>query len=342
MSTCAANVRETRMAIGYVSQSDVLTPNSSDQLISFTKLNDTLADLVPTTEDDAAWIGKGDEFPTQSFLDSWGVSVSVEKYCSSQFLAHTLIFCLGHCTDSGSPYTITQANPITDCINMRPFSYLETIRQGANSVLDRVFVGMAVEEFQVIIGSGPSLSNCRVTATYVGTGKYIQPSTLTVPALLTENILRSASLTLTVNGVDYVTSKNIVSCQFGFKNNIRLDSGYFPGSGFETTGSISSGAVRGRMEFGNRVINMSFVARFVHGSPELATLSAQSFGTAVLTVSGSTGHSLSWTVQKGTFRSAVVGNTDGIVTIAVDIDPLTDPVNGLVTAVVTTNLAGIG
>jgi hypothetical protein len=330
------------MAIGYVSQSTVLTPNSSGQLISFTKLNDTLADLVPTTEDDSAWIGKGDEFATESFLDSWSVSVSVEKYCSSQFLAHTLIFCLGHCTATSSPYTISQADPIVDCINVRPFSYLETIRQGGSSVLDRVFVGMGVEEFQVTIGSGPSLSNCKITATYVGTGKYIQPSTLTVPALLVENILRSASLTLAINGVDYVTSANIVSVQFGFKNNIRLDSGYFPGSGFETTGSISSGAVRGRMEFGNRVLNMSFVARFVHGSPELVTLSQQSFGTAVLTVSGSAGHSLSWTLQKTTFRSAVVGNTEGIVTVAVDIVPLKDAVNGLVTAVVTTNLAGIG
>ena len=348
---CAANIRETRMAIGFEDQADIQTPNTAIQMISFTKLNETLAELTPVTEDDAAWIGKGDEFATQSFLSSWGVSVAVEKYCSSQFLAQTIVYALGHfvkaAAGTGWSYTCTPADPVTDCIEMKPFSYLEAIRQGGSYVLDRVFVGMAVEEFQIILSSGPGLNNSRVTTTYVGTGKYIEPSLISVPAISTENILSGGSVTLTINGTDYVTSHNIVSCQFGWKNNVRLDSGYFPGSGTQDPSDPASGAIRGRMEFGNRVVNMQFVARFVNGSTELATLRAQSTGTAVVTLRGaliSAGnyHGLSWTLHKVTFKSAVIGSTDGIVTVSVEIAPLKDSVNGLVTAVVTTDLNNVG
>ena len=348
---CAANIRETRMAIGFKDQADVLSPNIAAEMVSFTKLNETLAELTPVTEDDSAWIGKGDEFATQSFLSSWGVSVAVEKYCSSQFLAQTIVYALGHfvkaAAGTGFSYTCTPADPVVDCIEMKPFSYLEAIRQGGSYVLDRVFVGMCVEEFQVILSSGPGLNNSRVTATYVGTGRFIQPSLISVPAISTENILGGGSVTLTVNGVDYVSSHNIVSCQFGWKNNVRLDSGYFPGSGTQDPSDSASGAVRGRMEFGNRVANMQFVARFVNGSPELATLRAQTTGTAVVTLTGAQisaghNHALSVTFQKVAFRTAVVGSTDGIVTVSVDLVPIKDAVNGLVTMVVTTDLDNVG
>lgn len=341
MSSCAANIRETRMAIGYEDQSDLTTPNIAAQMFSFTKLNDSLAELTPQTETDATWIGKGDEFPTESFLDSWSVQVAVEKYLGSQILAHSAVYGLGGFSYGGGVYTCTPADPITTCINMKPFSYLETIRQGGSAVLDRVFPGMAVEEFQVALGTGPTLASAKLTATYVGTGLFISPSLITQPAISSENLLRAATLLMTVNGTDYVTLKNIVSATFGFKNNIRLDSGYFPGSGYETA-STTSGQVRGRMEFGDRAMTFSFVARFTSGSTELATLMAQTSGTGVLQLAGGAGHSMVSTVQKTTFASAVVGNTDGIVTVAVTVNALKDPTNGLFTLAVGTNVVGIG
>lgn len=350
--SCAANVRETRVAIGFIDQADVLTPNIAIEMFSFTKLNEALAELNAVTEDDAAWIGKGDEFATQSFLSSWSVSVAVEKYCSSQYLAHTIIYGLGHVAETApvggvARYTVTPANPVTDCIDMKPFSFLETIRQPSNTILDRVFVGMVVEEFTITISSGPGLNNSKVTATYVGTGRYIEPSTITEPALSSENILPGSSLQITVNGVDYVSSKNIVSCEWGWKNNTRLDSGYFPGSGFQNPSDSASGGIRGRMEFGNRALTMRFVARFVEGSSELTKLRAQTTGVATLSLQGAQistiyYHAMAVTFQKVAFKSAVIGNTDGIVTVSVEVTPLTHPSNGLVSCVITTDKATIG
>jgi hypothetical protein len=65
------------------------------------------------------------------------------------------------------------------------------------------------------------------------------------------------------------------SLETGWKSNIRMDSGFFPGSAFQSAGDGASGAIRGRLEFGNRVGNLKFVARFQNGSDEDTKLEAQ-------------------------------------------------------------------
>jgi hypothetical protein len=119
---------------------------------------------------------------------------------------------------------------------------------------------------------------------------------------LLEKLLPSASLTLTINGVDYVTSKNIVSLETSWKNNVRMDAGFYPGSGFQTPGDATTGAIRGRLEFGNRAGALKFVARFDHNSTELSLLKAQTTGTAVIHLQFDTNNSLDITWQKGSVR----------------------------------------
>ena len=64
----------------------------------------------------------------------------------------------------------------------------------------------------------------------------------TMPPATVEKLLPSASLALSINGVNYVSNKNIVSLETSWKNNVRLDGGFFPGSGFQTPGDGASGA----------------------------------------------------------------------------------------------------
>ena len=63
-----------------------------------------------------------------------------------------------------------------------------------------------------------------------------------------------------------------------------MDAGLFPGSGFQTAGDGSTGAIRGRLEFGNRAGNLRFVARFMSRSDEYTNLKAQTSGTVVITL----------------------------------------------------------
>jgi hypothetical protein len=176
-----------------------------------------------------------------------------------------------------------------------------------------------------------------------GVRKYTDPSGITLPAQTVEKLLPSASLTLSINGVDYVTNKNIVSLDTSWKNNIRLDAGFFPGSGFQTPGDGTTGAVRGRLEFGNRVGALKFVARFDNNSTEYAKLKAQTTGTAVITLTYDANNSLQITWQKMAFATVEITETDQFATVAVDCTPIYDSTNtnGLITAVAKCNVDAI-
>ncbi len=166
----------------------------------------------------------------------------------------------------------------------------------------------------------------------MGSGKLAEPSTIVLPAATIEKLLPSALLALSINGTDYVTNKNIISLEFGGKNNIRLDDGFYPGSGFQDAADATSGAIRGRLEFGDREFNRKFVARFQNGSDELTKLKAQTTGTAVITLTCDANNSLAVTFQKVGFSVVEVGDTDGRVTVSVECTLLYDSVNGVISA----------
>jgi hypothetical protein len=183
-------------------------------------------------------------------------------------------------------------------------------------VLDRVAVGCAIESWQIAVASGPGRANSKINIEFVGSGKLTEPSGITLPAATLEKLLPSASLAITINGTDYVTNKNIISLEFGGKNNIRLDDSFYPGSGFQAAGDATSGAIRGRLEFGNREFTLKFLARFQNGSDELTKLKEQTTGTAVITLTYDADNSLQVTFKKVSFAIAEVVDTDGRVTVS--------------------------
>ena len=154
-----------------------------------------------------------------------------------------------------------------------------------------------------------------------------------VPLVHVAELLPSASLALAINGVNYVSNKNIVSLETSWKNNLLMDAGFFPGSGFQTPGDATSGAIRGRLEFGKRQGTLRFTARFENGSTELTKLKSQTTGTAVITLTYDANNSLQITWEKVSFATVEVGETDGIVTVAVECLPMYDSTNGIISAV---------
>ena len=340
-----ANIRELLIGFGKGKQTDIATANLVAAIWQLKKLNAALANPKLNTENDAEELGKGHEFATEVIKTSWDVNGTIEKYLSSDIAAWAMAFGLGKVVKSGtSPnftYTCTPLNPTSDGIELPYFSFIEQIRPGGSSVLDRMAVGCAVESWMISVGSGPGRANSKINIEFVGSGKLTEPSGITLPAATVEKLLLSASLSLTINGVDYVTSKNIVSLEFGWKNNLRLDAGFFPGSGFQSAGDATSGAIRGRLECGNRQASLKFTARFSSGSTELASLKNQTTGTAVITLQYDTNNKLTVTFQKVSFSAAEVGETDGLVTVAVECQPQYDNTNGVISAVAQCNTDGI-
>ncbi len=344
MSTTRA--QELLIGFGKAKQADIATANVDAGLWRFSKINGALANPKLNTENDAEEYGKGHEFATQTFKTSWDVGGTIEKYLGSDIAAWAMAFGLGKVVKSGAgPYTYT-CTPLMpsagDAAELPYFSFLEQIRPGGGVVLDRVAVGCAIEGWQISIGSGPGRANSKISIEFVGSGKVTEPSTLTMPAsAVAEKLLPSASLALTINGVNYVSNKNIVSFETGWKNNVRMDSGFFPGSGFQTAGDGATGAVRGRLEFGNRQGNLRFVARFENGSAEYTKLKAQTTGTAVISLTNDANNSLQLTFQKVAFSVVELGETDNILTVSVECTPMYDSGNGILSAVAVCPTDGI-
>ena len=86
---------------------------------------------------------------------------------------------------------------------------------------------------------------------------------------------------------------------------------------------------------------LKFVARFDNASTELTKLKNQTTGTAVISLTFDTNNSLAITWQKVAFATAEVGETNGIVTVAVDCTPIYDTTNGIISAVAKCTVDGI-
>jgi hypothetical protein len=344
MST--TRLQEILIAFGKGKQTDIATANAAANMWQLRKLNAQLANPKLNTENDADEYGKGHEFPIQSFQTSWDVNGTLEKYLGSEIGAWARAFGLGKVVKSGTTpnftYICTPLIPANgDSAELPYFSFVEQIRPGAGVVIDRMAVGCVVEGWTITIGSGPGRANSKITVEFLGSGKYTEPSGIAIPAATVEKLLPSASLALTINGVNYVTNKNIVSLETSWKNNVLVDAGFFPGSGFQSAGDGTSGAIRGRLEFGKRQGTLKFVARFENGSSELTKLRNQSTGTAVISLSYDANNSLDLTWQKVSFAMAELGETDGIVTVSVECLPMWDATNGIVSAVAKCNVDGI-
>ncbi|MCL4783509.1 MAG: hypothetical protein KJZ70_10785 [Bryobacterales bacterium] len=345
MST--TRLQELQICFGKQKQTDIQTANTAVQMWQLRKLNAQLANPKLNTENDAEEFGKGHEFAVQSFQTSWDVNGTLEKYLSPEIAAWAMAFGLGKVVKSGTApnftYTVTPLIPSAgDDAELPYFSFVEQIRPGAGVVLDRMAIGCVVEGWTISIGSGPGRANSKITVEFVGSGKFAEPSEIVMPGATLEKLLPSASLTLSINGVNYVTNKNIVSLETAWKNNVRADGGFYPGSGFQTPGDATSGAIRGRLEFGNRQGTLKFVARFENGSSELTKLRSQTTGTATIGLSYDANNSLEITWQKVSFATAEVGETDGIVTVSVDCLPMWHETNGIVSAVAKCGIDNIG
>lgn len=332
--SAAVNIQELASAVGTDTQADIST--ASAVYLRIPQINPDLANIALNTENDADDIGKGDEFATTEFKTSKDVTKTLKYYLNSHMMQWCLGFALGKFTSAtaggGTRHTCVVLDPVADGICMPLFSIVEAFRQsGTPAVLDRLLVGCAIEGFQVDLTSGPGRQNAQLSIDIVGSGHTTEPSAITLPAVTAQKRLDATNLTCSINGTNYVSLKSFVSLSFGWKNNIRLPSGYFPGSG-----SQNGFAVRGRMEFGKREANLRFVARFAENSDEFTKLNALTEGTAVLGIVGAAGNDFNFSLPRVTYKTAVLGNDNGLLTVAVDVQPLKHASNGYITAYGTT------
>ncbi len=335
----SARVQGLILGLGKAKQANISTASAS--FLRFKKINASITSPHPTTENDAGEIGKGNEFisPGGVYPVSKDTGNSIEKYASAEFLAWAWSYALGNVVQSGAGpnyiYTVTPIDPGTT-LELPYFSVVEQIPEGGGNAIDSLFLGCGIEDVTYQFSYGPGRASSKCTVNWVGSGSVTQPSAVVVPALQTEKHLLAQSMSLSINGVDYVSTKRILSGSISWKNNFLLGAGFYPGSGLE-----NGYAIRGRLEIGARNPAMQFTARLINGSDEYTKLLAQTTGTAVLSVNFDANNSAQWTWQQISYQVAENTEADGIVAVTVTIAPQYHATNGILTFVGKCGVTGI-
>lgn len=337
------NTRETIIGISRTKQQGIGVPvDTNSEFWRVSKTNATLASVTIATETDAQDIGKGDAWPRNQFILQKDANFPIESYLTSQKLAHFCCFGLGKVTKTSPEtgaylYTCVPANPAVDGIEAPLITAVEQIRPGGSAVVNRAILDCAINDFGFRMSSNVGRQNATLTANLVGSGRTTPASGITLPAALAETGLNAGNFSITVNGVDYISQKTFIGCEFNFNNNIDAESGFFPGSG--TDGGAQ---VRGRQERGDPAITFRFQARFNEDSTELDDFLAQTAGTTVLgwqgpLIAGSTYHGGTITGHETRLKSATIQDGSGKVIVDCEVEFFYHATNGILTAAIVTN-----
>jgi hypothetical protein len=132
-----ARVQQLIMGLGKGKQTNISTAGST--FLRFKKLDTGLTTPKPVFENDAAEIGKGHEFITQTFPSHYEIANRLDKYASAEFVTWAVAFALGNITQTGSvapyTYTITPINPGVT-LELPYFSLVEQVAEGGGNAID--------------------------------------------------------------------------------------------------------------------------------------------------------------------------------------------------------------
>jgi hypothetical protein len=328
-----ALLQDTRFSISYKKQVDLATALTAADMWTLGLTNDDPIGIQPVNEDNAQDKGKG-VYATQTFPSHINASGSWNGRLTSEAGAMLAAFGMGAVTKAaagtgGFKYTAVAPDLLTAGLDLP--SATGVVKIGA--VRDILLKGLCLEEFGIQFQSGPGRDNATFTSSWLGTGGYVKPSGITQPAAYAEHSLNAGGITaLSLVGFDYLANKRFSQVNFGWKNNIRDQSSYYPGSG-----SQSGFQLRGRMRRGVPTPTLTAVVECDSGSSEEDALLAQTVGTGVMTCAGAAvsgggaNHTFKVTFHRLLINVTPVGNSDGIAAYNITYSVQQHASNGVLT-----------
>ena len=323
------------IGLGSNKQADIVTASSTFNV--FRQLNDDVPYPMHGTETDKDEIGKGNEFIREVFLTADRFNYQLRKYSSSEFTTWAWGGALGNVAYASTLYTIDPIDPGTT-LELPYTSLVAQLPAGGSTSFDELYYGCVVEEVMTTFKYGPGRQSSETNVTLIGTGQFLSPSVISLSPSITEHNLLSGSMAITINGIDYVAgtggvgAKDILTGAMGWKNNVLVDLGYFPGSGIQ-----NGAAIAGRFLIGNRVPTLNFEVLLEANSTEFAKLLAQTSGDAVITLTHDSSNYVTWTYPKVSFSMVERKHEDGLVAVAVTCAVQDDGSTGYVLQVTAKN-----
>jgi hypothetical protein len=313
----ATRIQNKILLVSQGKQTNIKTAQLTNML-RFRQLNAELAPSGFLTENDAAEVGKGNEFIQGVYPVSFNPLGRIEKYASAEFMTWAWIFAMGKSTFATGVYSITPIDVCIDGMELPYFTLVEQVCEGGGAALDNAYIGCAIEDVEYTFNYGPGRQSGRCVVNWVGSGIMATPSGVPtpIPTTTVENYLLSANMSMMINGVDYIQAATMLSGTIGWKNNLLVGPGFFPGSGVQ-----NGAAVRGRLEIGPRAPTFTFTARLLKNSTEyqylLNPLSAP--GTATVTATFDATHGVTFNFPAIQYETVVNGEQDGIVSVTVTV-----------------------
>ncbi len=293
--------------------------------------------VIPTyeTESDSEETGNGHEFPNTNFPVAAGLNKTLSAVASSELMAFIAAHQGKVVKARAFTYTGTFHDRAADGDDASTFGLVQKL-----GAYDPGFAGNAIASWGLSLQRGASRSAATVTMNVLGTGNETNPSTITIPAKLSQKDLLSASLELTAVGNDYVTPATINSLEFNVDNGLDAEDMFFPGSGVDANGF----AIGGRLRYGIRTLSLSINAEFVSEVAEIDKLKAQTEGAVTIKLINDLGiEDVLLTMPRAVFAGLTFSEgPQNRVTIDGDIRILQPPAAEILTILAITAVDGFG
>lgn len=342
-----ADIYELKGCIGFKKQAALHTALVAADTWNLHRTNpdiNTPQFLIDTNRDD---FGKGTPFATQSFKNRIEQELVWNARLTSENAAMIAAFGLGDVTKTaagaGFKYTCVPLDVITDGVTMPSTTAVVAVRQGASDLFDYALVGLALDEWSISLQNGTGRDTASISTRWVGSGKYVAPSTVTIPASFAEHYLNIGAVSaLTIRSQNYLSNLRFVNLTLGWRNNISAELAYFPGAGTQ-----SGFALKGRMLRGRPECTLGFTALFENGSTELDDFLAQTEGTAVIDLTGAVfdttqNHKVEIDLHRVVFRAVNFTQIENFIGVTVECEVMEHNSNGVITMAVTCEQDNIG
>jgi hypothetical protein len=310
-----ARIQGLRLGLGTNQQGGLGTPSittASSSIATWRKLDKTLPFLDKGTETDREEVGKGDEWISQVYKTaSQPQGLSMDKYGSAEWILWSFGFGLGVCTVASSLYTIHPLDPEVT-LELPYTTLVAQVSEGGGTATDVAMLGLIVSSVDLVFHYGPTRASVKCNTTLVGSGLSTVPSGVTLSTTpVSESYMSASSMAISVNGVDYVSTKQVLMGSISWKNNPILPLMFTPGSGLDAGGF----AVGNRIFIGDRDVVLTFTAFLEAASTQYAALVAQSTGATTVTFTFDATHYVTFNFPVTSFEKVEQTVEDGIVAV---------------------------
>lgn len=288
----------------------------------------------------------GVDWATETWATAHGVSVQKSVEVCAEEIGRWLLLAFGSVTtdqpDAEDAPTVYRHKFVPQDADVSRQLPATTYVEQLSSAHDVEYPSQVVESL-TLRGDGKGRLTCDVSL--MGSGERNNPSGVAfsggsvhvaVPADL--HYFYNSQMALTVDDgdtpIDYLCRYN--SFTVSLTNALLAEEGYRPGCAlFQVAGDPESGMIRGELLFGERTLSGQFVVRLAAGGAEYAALQEQKDLDITIIATGGTieddfQDQLTIRMALSRYQAVSLGESNGIVTLQITVDPLYNQATGKV------------